>query len=162
MLAVKTYPQDYIDVCSRAKMDAQLDAYENTLVATIRKAKAPAGQAAVETFEPLFFNNLVLVLDAYFMHRTRAIEGKDGNPLNEVRMLCTSILQNNGVLAIDKTIRYRPEASVAKLDIGDEIRLDQAQFQALCEAFFVELNVGSPDRPYARRRWTTWPPSNAA
>ena len=137
MLAVKTYPQDYIDDC-RAKMDAQLDAYK-ALVAAVGKAKAPAGQAAVETFEPLFFNNLVLVLDAYFMHRTHAIEGKDGNPLNEVRMLCTSILQNNGVLAIDKTIKYRPEASVAKLDIGDEIRLDHAQFQALYEGFFAEL-----------------------
>jgi hypothetical protein len=137
MLAVKTYPQDYIDDC-RAKMDAQLDAYK-ALVAAVGKTKAPAGRAAVETFEPLFFNNLVLVLDAYFMHRTRAIEGKDGNPLNEVRMLCTSILQNKGVLAIDKTIKYRPEASVSKLDIGDEIRVDQAQFQALYEAFFAEL-----------------------
>ena len=73
------------------------------------------------------------------MHRTRAIEGKDGNPLNEARMLCTSILQNNGVLALDKTIKYRPEASVTKLEIGDEIHLDQAQFQALCDAFFAEL-----------------------
>ena len=137
MLAVKTYPQDYIDDC-RAKMDAQLDAYK-ALVAAVGKAKAPAGRSAVESFEPLFFNNLVLVLDAYFMHRTRAIEGKDGNPLNEVRMLCTSILENSGVLAVDKTIKYRPEASVSKLDIGDEIRLDHAQFQALYEGFFAEL-----------------------
>ena len=133
MLAVKTYPQDYIDAC-RAAMAAQLAAYR-------KLAAAAKTKAAVDAFEPLFFANLTLVLDQYFMHRTRAIEGKDGNPLNEVRMLCTSILTNNGVLAADKTIKYQPEKSVLKLAIGDEIQLDEAQFRALFEAYFAELEA---------------------
>ncbi len=139
MLAVTTYPQDYIDEC-RAQMEAQLAAYK-TLGLRRSQDKASAIRSAVELFEPLFFNNLTLVLDSYFVHRTRAIEGKDGNPLNEVRMLCTSILRNHGVLGADKTIKYKPETSVLKLQIGDEIRLDEAQFRALFEAFFSEIEA---------------------
>ena len=139
MLAVKTYPQDYIDEC-RAQMQAQLAAYK-ALVSAARKDKASATRSAIESFEPLFFNNLTLALDTSFMHRTRAIEGKDGNPLNEVRMLCASILEHRGVLTADKTIKYKPEDSVLKLGIGDEIRLDEAQFVALFNAFFSELEA---------------------
>lgn len=40
--------------------------------------------AVLESFEAVFFNNMVLVLDSYFTHRTRAIEGKDGNPMNRL------------------------------------------------------------------------------
>jgi hypothetical protein len=139
MLAVKTYPQEYIDEC-RAQMNAQLAAYK-TVVSAARRDKASATVSAIEPFEPLLFNNLTLVLESYFMHRTRAIEGKDGNPLNEVRMLCTSILEHQAVLTADKTITYTPEASVLKLGIGDEIRLDEAHFEALVDAFFAELEA---------------------
>ena len=130
MLAVKTYSQDYIDDC-RAAMEAQLAAYE---------VLSPPAKA-LASFEPLFCNNLTLVLDQYFVHRTRAIEGKDGNPLNEVRMLCTSLLTNHGMLAADKTIKYEPESSVLKLEIGDEITLDRAEFRRLFEAYFAELEA---------------------
>ena len=99
-----------------------------------REAAKPRTRAAVEAFEPRFFANLTLVLDASFVHRTRALEGKDGNPLNEVRMLCSSLLTNDGVLAADKTIKYTPETSVLKLRVGDEIRLDEKQFLLLFEA----------------------------
>ena len=133
MLAVKAYPQDYIDDC-RSRMDAQLAAYD-----AVRSSASRAGDAAISSFEPLFLNDLVLVLDQYFVHRTRAIEGKDGNPLNEVRMLCGSILHDEGTLSPDKTIKYTPETSVLKLGIGDEIRLDVAQFRQLCDAFFTEI-----------------------
>ncbi len=42
-------------------------------------------KAALEPFETLFFNNLTLVLDRYFVHRLAGpnYEGKNGNPLNE-------------------------------------------------------------------------------
>ena len=136
MLAVKTYAQEYIDGC-RSSMEAQLAAYTD-LVTAAGSTKAST-RAAVEAFEPHFFNNLTLVLDASFVHRTRALEGKDGNPLNEVRMLCSSLLTNDGVLAADKTIKYSPETSVLQLRVGDEIRLDEKQFRLLFEVFFAEL-----------------------
>ena len=57
-----------------------------------------------------------------FLHRLTGIEGKDGNPLNEVRVLCNSILPNQGKLQVDKlpgwpnsagaSIKLPPEKSV--------------------------------------------------
>ena len=47
-------------------------------------------------------------LDRAFVHRVRKNEGKDGNALNEVRMITDSILENGGVLAANSTIKYRP------------------------------------------------------
>ncbi|SRR6266478_2359462 len=92
MLCVNNYAQKYIDEC-RSRVAAQVSAYQ-ALVATARNQAAndePPLNAAIEAFEPHFFNNIVLALDSYFVHRARAIEKKDGNPLNEVRMLCNSI-----------------------------------------------------------------------
>lgn len=145
MLAVTSYSQGYVDGCRR-RMETQLAAYDelaSSLPAT-GAAKARAGKA-LESFEPLFFGNLVLALDECFVHRTRAIEGKDGNPLNEVRMLCTSILDGGGLLTADKTIKYRPETSVLKLGIGDDIALDAAQFRRLLDAFLSEIERRFPD-----------------
>ena len=75
-------------------MEAQLGAY-NRLV-TAARAKTESGSkafsSAVSAFEPLFFNHLVVVLDGFFVHRIRTIKGKDGNPLNEFRIICTSLL----------------------------------------------------------------------
>ena len=78
-------------------------------------------------------------LGGFFVHRSRTLEGKDGNPLNECRMICTSLLQNHGVLSGDKTIKYRPEKSVVKLKIGDEIELTESDFTLLFRAFFTEI-----------------------
>jgi hypothetical protein len=91
MLAKNSYPQAYVDDC-RSRMEALLTAY-----------KALKLTSAASSFEPLFFNNLVVVLDRLFVHRTRAREGKDGNPLNEVRMLCDSVLEHKGVLTANNT-----------------------------------------------------------
>jgi len=132
MLGVKTYPKPYVKQC-RAQIDAQLGAY--TALAAAAKSK----RAAIDAFEPLFFNNLTVVLDRCFVHRLRGVEGKDGNPLNEVRMLCDSVIENKAVLRADKTIKYQPETSVSKLAVGDPIALDQSTFTALCDAFFVEI-----------------------
>ena len=133
MLAVTSYPQGYIDSC-RTRTDAQVAAYR-AVAAAAGKSKA----STVDTLDDQFFKSLTLLLDYYFVHRTRAMEGKDGNPLNEVRMLCNSILGHDSVLTADKSIKYKPEASVLKLNIGDAIRIDEKQFMALSKAFFAEL-----------------------
>jgi hypothetical protein len=96
-----------------------------------------------EAFDSLFFQNMVLVLDAMFAHRSRGMEGKDGNPMNEVRLLCTSILENDSRLAADTSIKLKPETSVLGLQVGDSIDLTQGDFERLSGAFF-----GAIERTY--------------
>ena len=103
------------------------------LVASVNKDDKV--NAALEDFESLFFNNMILVLDRYFVHRLRMGTGKDGNPLNEVEMLSDSLMNNNGILRGNKVIKYIPEQSVLKLRIGDPIKLTAADFKRLSEAF---------------------------
>lgn len=112
MLCVTTYTKDYVSSCS-SKIEAQLAAYRGLVEAARENAGDKSESSApAATFESLFFNNLVLVLDRFFVHRARGLEGKDGNPLNEVRLLCDSILQKDGVMTADKTIKYDPAKSV--------------------------------------------------
>jgi hypothetical protein len=135
MLSRNSYDKTYVDDC-RAGFDQQLSAYD----ALVSGAKA----GAVEAFEPAFTKNMVLVLDALFMHRGRGQEGKDGNPLNEVRVLSTSILENGGVLAKDKQIKQDPERSVLGLAPGDEIVITREQLGSLGEAYFAEVEARFP------------------
>ena len=107
------------------------------------------GNAPSKEFEARFFNDLVLLLDYMFVHRLTGTEGKDGNPLNEVRVLCDSILLNKGKLQVDKLpgwpnsagsgIMLMPDATVLKLKVGDEVKLTEADFVRLFKAFFAEI-----------------------
>ncbi len=140
MLGVKKYTQKHIDEC-RSRVNLQLSTYKNL----ITTARNPIGKnetslhSAIESFEPVFFNNMVLLLDALFVHRLRFIEGKDGNPLNEVRVLGNSMLNNNNIVCADNTIKLNPATSVLKYKVGDEITLSEAEFLLLFKAFFAEI-----------------------
>ena len=138
MLAMNTYSKVYIGE-AEARMKAQLSAYAKLEDAA--RAGETAAAPALEAFEPLFFNHLLLALEATFVHRTRALEGKDGNALNEVRLLCNSLLHHKGILRPDRTNRYLPEESVLNFDLGDAIRLDLAGFRKLTKAFFEEIRA---------------------
>lgn len=102
MLMVSSYAKDYVDTC-RANVAAQLASYRKVLAAK---------PAEIEAFERQFFNHMILALDHYLGHGGRGMEGKDGNPLNEVRMLCDGIMENEGRLSANKGSRYKPESSV--------------------------------------------------
>ncbi len=141
MLGTSSYPSDYIDAC-RARVDAHLAAWRR------------AEDTLDPDFEHVFFANLLVALDASFVHRLRGQEGEDGNPLNEVRVLVSSLLAHDGVLTQDGANPLRPEASVLGLSTGDPIRLGQRDFVRLAEAFFAELETrfaaeaaASPDQP---------------
>ncbi len=136
MSSVHSYSREYIDRCEQ-QMRVQLDAYD--LLAAAARASGDAGASAASAFEIHFFANLVLVLDSYFANRTRALEGKDGNALNEVRMLRASHLRNGGVLAAEPQIKYVAERSATKLKIGDRIFLTETRFRALSAAYFAEI-----------------------
>ena len=131
MLGRATYPLDFIMAC-RKRAEKQLGLYD---------ALAAKAGPEVAAFAPEFFNTMVLALDHYFMHRLRGKEGKDGNALNEVRMLSSSILENEGVMTKDNTIKYDPAKSVTGIAIGETIIIDRQQFEALADRFFDEIAV---------------------
>jgi len=131
MLAVSSYPPEYVKQC-RANVDALVKAYKKVAVAA-------KGDAAVTKFAPLFFNHLVLALDEYFVHRLRNVEGKDGNPCNEVRVLATSLMLHDGILTVEKSIKLSPATSVLGLEPGDHIDLDEKSFAKLATAYFDEI-----------------------
>lgn len=133
MLARSSYSADYL-ATARANVDTQIQAYR-TMAASV----GPDAQDYLVAFEPTFFTNLLLTLEAHFTHRTRALEGKDGNPLNEVRILCRSITDNGRRMAADSTITMSPATSVLGLRVGDEIRITEEDFVRLADAYFAEL-----------------------
>src|SRR2546428_6587571 len=138
---MKTYERDYGDAC-RAKIDADVRAFK---------------QAGAKGLETTFFNNLVLKLEYMFVHRLTGIEGKDGNPLNEVRVLCNSILFNQGKLQIDRLpgwpnsagsgIKLPPDKSVLKLSAGDAVAVTKTASTGSPKPFSPRLRRDTRSRP---------------
>jgi hypothetical protein len=133
MLCINSYSQEYIDQC-RAKVSSQLENY-HALVAHVQD------KAVIEAFEADFFTNMLFVLDNLFVNRSRTLEKKDGNPLNELRILVNSLLNNDGLMLADKGVKLDPKKSVLKLQVGDKIRLNEAQFVAIFHAYFAEIEA---------------------
>jgi hypothetical protein len=138
MLGRKTYTQEELDH-ARAAIDRQLAAYKKLVKAIDSATSDPEVAPALEAFEPLFFSNMTLALDRYFVHRVRMVTGKDGNPLNEVELMSDSLMNNDGVLRGSNLIKLIPDRSVSKLNIGDQIELSAAQFERLAKAFLDEI-----------------------
>jgi hypothetical protein len=133
VLGRKDFTRDEIDR-AKAVIDQQLATYRGLAEAT----SGGASEAALAAFEPAFFDGLVLALDRFFVHRVRAVSGKDANPLNEVELLVESLLVGD-TLRTNKVIKWVPENTVLGLADGDPIALTEAQFTALAAAFFTEL-----------------------
>ena len=72
MLGEGNYSQEYVDDC-RKKVAAQVAAYR-------KLAKAAGPSKALDDFESVFFNNMVLVLDTHFTHRLRARRARTATP----------------------------------------------------------------------------------
>jgi hypothetical protein len=140
MLGMRNYTREYIDAC-RSRVDADVSAYRG-LVAAVRNQAATDERLvgpAIGTLESTFFNNMVLMLDYFFVHRLRTVEGKDGNPLNEVRVMCNSMLLSNNIMSTDNSIKLSPAKSVLKYQFGDEINVSEADFLLISKAFFDEI-----------------------
>lgn len=132
MLAVTNYSPDYVRSC-KAAVAAQVAAF----------AALPEGKAKA-AFAPGYFNAMVLALDSWFLHRQRSNEGKEGGPLNELRLLCDGIKDNGGFLGASTTIKYKPERSVTGIAVGEAIVLDAARFEALADAVFADVRKRYP------------------
>ena len=81
----------------------------------------------------------MLALDRYFVHRVRAVSGKDGNPLNEVELIADGLLLHEGTLPASTVIKYAPDRSVLGLEVGDRIALTADDFERLSAAFLAEI-----------------------
>jgi len=124
MLGRANYSMDYISAV-HARVERVLKAFDKA-----KPAEPFASEALVD---------LVLGLEMAFVHRLRGQEGKDGNPLNEVRMIAASVLEFGGVMTPDKSIKWKPEASVTGLKMGDKVALSRTRVGALVDAFIEEI-----------------------
>ena len=88
--------------------------------------------------------NMVIALELAFVHRVRKAEGKDGNPLNEVRLIAFSLLEHDGVMTEDPTIKYDTRKSITGLAIGDQIIIDREAFERLAAGFYGEIERKYP------------------
>lgn len=131
MLAVTSYKTAYVDAC-RAGAKSQLAAFRKLM----KEAPAPAA-----AFAPGYFITQVLALDHFFLHRQRSLEGKAGGPLNELRMLCDSIKENDGVMSANSTIKYDAAKSATGIAVGQKIVLDDKAYERLSDAVFDEIGV---------------------
>jgi hypothetical protein len=136
-------PAAYVQAC-RDEIAAQMRAYRDLVGAASKASGMSLARidAALAAFEPAFFNNLLIALEARFAQRPPAVAGSEGGPLDEVRLLAASLTDNGGVLAHDGTIAYRPERSVLGIDIGERIALNADDFEALCDAFLAAIGRG--------------------
>jgi hypothetical protein len=133
MVEMRTYDQDYIDTC-RSRSEAQVAAFD------FARSRADAdGTDPVGAIEADFFNNMLLVLEGCFVHRSREVEGREGNPLTEVRVLASSLMTNGGTLATGGEVTLDPARSVLGYAEGDDIHLTQEQYVLLSNAFFDDL-----------------------
>jgi len=138
MLGRKSYTREEFE-SGKAAVEQQLAKYRKLAGAVSSNGSTNGLQSSLGNFETMFFNNMVLVLDRYYVHRLRMVTGKDGNALNAVELIADSLMNNDGVMRGNNVIKYVPKDSVTKLEIGDQIRLTEKQFERLAAAFFKEL-----------------------
>ncbi|GAA1835019.1 hypothetical protein GCM10009836_11700 [Pseudonocardia ailaonensis] len=118
MLGRNSYTRDELDV-ARAHVDALLTAVRATP-------------------EPALLAGTVLVLDRLFVHRVRAVSGKDTNPVTEVELLATSLLAG-GTMVDQKAVKWVPASSVTGIAAGAPVVLDLATVENLAEAYLTEI-----------------------
>src|SRR5471032_442982 len=120
-------------ICSEAAIDAcrkefagYVQAYRDLVAAASKASGASLVRidGAIAAFEPGYFNNLLVAIHARLAKGPRGEEAAVGNPLDEVRLICASLMLHGGVMTADASIAYVPEKSVLRIDIGDRIALN--------------------------------------
>lgn len=87
------------------------------------------------------WNQLAPALDRWFSLRNPKVEGRDGNPINEVRVIAEAVTEHGAVMTVPRGIKLVPEASVLGFEPGEEISLDGDAFERLCDAFLTEVEA---------------------
>jgi hypothetical protein len=138
MLGRKDYTQAEYDQ-ARAVVAEQIASFKELAGLVGNGGGDTKASSALDEFEAVYFNNMAIVLDRYFVHRIRMVAGKDGNPINELELIVDSLMNHAGTFRGNNVIKYIPESSVLKLEVGDTIKLSLDDFQRLADAFFDEL-----------------------
>lgn len=126
-----------IEAC-RGEIAAQVQAYRD-LVGAASKASGMSLvriDAALSSFEPAFFGNLLVVLDARFASRPHG-----AGVGAEVALLARALLHHGGVLTRDAAVPYDADASVLRIDLGERVVLSADDVQSLVAAFLAELQA---------------------
>src|SRR3954465_15648639 len=140
MQGVEEQEEAYTDPC-RSRMESQIAMFHEVARAARDHGDADVTglEGALESLEYEYFNNMLLVLEGYFVHRLRGVEGKDGNALNEVRVVARSLMENGGTVMADPQIRLDPARSVLGLEVGAPITLTLQQYRRISDAFLREI-----------------------
>src|ERR1700749_1342788 len=85
------------------------------------------------------WNQLLPALDRWFSLRNPKVEGRDGNPINEVRAIAESVTEHGSVMTRPRGIKLAPETSVLGFAEGEEISLDGDAFERLFDAFLAAV-----------------------
>jgi hypothetical protein len=126
---------------ARTGIAAQIQAYRD-LVGAASKASGMSLtriDAALAAFEPAFFNNLLVALDARFRARLHGAGASLAGASGEVRLLADSLLLHGGVLTADPAVRYDADAALLRLDLGERIALNAEDVETLCAPFLAEI-----------------------
>lgn len=136
MQAATTYSRQYLDA-TRTRVAEQL--------ATFRRfasvATTPDAAATIAAWSPVYFGSLVVGLDHAFVHRRRDAAQRDGDVLDEVRVLASSIAEHGGVLTVEDDTPYDPERSVTGARPGALINLGDVDFERLAEAYLAAIEA---------------------
>lgn len=125
-----SYTRDEIESC-RDRCDSLLAAWA-------------ANEVDDTTLESLVFGQAVVVLHTWFGHRSRELEGDDGNPLTEVRVIAGSIIDNDGVLHVEGPGTWVPARTVLGLDVGDDVEVTADGFERLAAAYLAAVEATYP------------------
>ena len=117
MLARTSYDPSQI-ATARAAFAEMVEGWRSIAARSEARARAAA--------EEQVFAQMLVALEGWFVHRARAQEGKDGNALNEVRLLALGVTQNSGRFPEPGPVCWRPEQSLTGLRPGDPIRIRPA------------------------------------
>ncbi len=127
-----TYTSDDVEDC-RAHADSLLAAWG-------------ANDVEDTTLESLVFSQAVVVLDAWFIHRSRDLEGADGNPMNEVRVVADSVVSNESIVRVEGPISWDPRRTVLGLAVGDEVEVTADGYERLAAAYLAAIEATYGER----------------
>lgn len=131
--------QDYVNAC-RARVESQVAFFREFSGAVSRADddEERGLEPMLEGLEADYFNNLVIVIDAYFVGRLP--ESATAGPVaTEVSALRDSLVEGEGELLPEAAARINEARNVLGLKAGDSIRLTAQSFSRLADAYFGEI-----------------------